>query len=157
MSRIAIVCALLVLIVAAPASAATKTLDFKVRPWTQKKMTGDPAAAPVVGDMFAYAEGAVYSLAGRKIGTSAATSTAVAMGTSKMTVSLSSVFKFSGGQILSAGMQVNTMGSNPMNQTVKFSRAVTGGTGAYVGARGVDAITVKNGWVYHHVTYETMS
>ena len=156
MSRIAIVCALLVLIVAAPASAATKTLDFKLRPWVQQKMTGDPAAAPVVGDMFAYHDGPLFSLAGKRIGTSGATATALEMGTSKMTVSLSSVFKFHGGQILSAGMQVNTIGSNPMNQTVKFSRAITGGTGIYGGARGVDAITVKGGWVYHHVTYETM-
>lgn len=158
MRRIVLISLALLAITAGPAAASTThTLTFKSRPWHQVKMTGDPSAAPVMGDMFAYEKAPIYSLSGKRIGTGAATSTAVGMSSSTMSVLLSSVFSFSGGQLLSAGLQENTMGSNPLAKAVTFSRAITGGTGRFAGARGVDAIVVKNGWVTHTVTYTTMN
>ena len=158
MRRLVLISLALLAITAGPAAASTThTLTFKSRPWHQVKMTGDPAAAPVMGDMFAYEQSPLYNLSGKRIGTGAATSTAVGMSSSTMSVLLSSVFSFSGGQILSSGMQVNTMGTNPLSKAVTFSRAITGGTGRYAGARGVDAIVVKNGWVMHTLTYTTMN
>ena len=158
MRRILLISLALLAIGAAPAAASTThTLTFKSRPWHQVKMTGDPAAAPVTGDMFAYEKSPIFNLSGKRIGYGAASATAVGMNSTTMTVLLSSVFTLSGGQLLSAGMQENTMGSNPLAKAVTFSRAITGGTGRFAGARGTDAIVVKNGWVTHTLTYTTMN
>ncbi|MGI9187703.1 MAG: hypothetical protein ACR2J9_09370 [Gaiellales bacterium] len=158
MRRIALISLALLAFAAAPTAASTThTLTFKSRPWHQVKMTGDPAAAPVMGDMFAYEKSALFNLAGKRIGSGAATSTAVGMSSSTMSVLLSSVFSFPSGQLLSSGLQENTIGTNPLANAVTFTRAITGGTGRFAGARGVDEIVVKNGWVRHTISYTTIN
>lgn len=145
-------------VVAAPAMADRKVvLKFKSKPATPIKMDMNKDGGGMgAGDMVVYQPVPLYNLQGRKVG-ERGVFTSIISGAAGADTSMaySSVNLYFGGgnaiyETLYAPGHFNA--SLPLKPGEVWRRAIVGGTGKYMGARGEDVVRYKGAWVYFTLT-----
>ena len=144
---------------AAPASAADRVihLHFKSKPATNVQHDMDSNGAMGAGDMIMYRPVPLYTLKGKRVGERAVTTSistdpdATGMSMAESQVDL----YFGHGNALYETIYAPGYFNGqtpPIKKGQVWRRAIIGGTGKYMGARGEDVVTFRDGWVYFDIT-----
>lgn len=143
---------------AAPAMADRKVvLKFKSKPATPIKMDMNKDGGGMgAGDMVVYPSVPLFNLQGRKVG-ERGVFTSIISGEAGAATSMaySTVNLYFGGgnaiyETLYAPGHFNA--PLPLKPGEVWRRAIVGGTGKYMGARGEDVVRYKGDWVYFELT-----
>ncbi|MGI9187704.1 MAG: hypothetical protein ACR2J9_09375 [Gaiellales bacterium] len=145
-------------ILTAPALADRKlVLKFKSHPATPIKMDmNNDGGGMGAGDMVVYQPVSLFNLQGRKVGQRGVFTSIIsgeAGAATSMAYSTVNLY-FSGGNAIYETLYApgHFNAPVPLKNGEVWRRAIVGGTGKYMGARGEDVVRYKGDWVYFELT-----